>query len=137
MSLSLISNCAYWTITCASLDKLSRYFLNKKNKLGDNFNNLSFIGKMFLVFGASITNSIVTSTILYPLDTFKRHIQVNNSLGFNNEYESFREGLRKFFSSGVLSMYRGYSLHILSKAIPLSFLHYTISVSMINKYLEE
>jgi hypothetical protein len=92
-------------------------------------NELYFYKKIYYVFGATTINSILASFIIYPLDTFKRHLQVNNGFGFNSEYNSFRNASNSFLKSSLLDKYRGFSFHLI-KTIPYSFLHYTIYLSI-------
>jgi hypothetical protein len=134
--LALISNFTYWVITLGMVEKLNSYFKFKQQKYGKDFNYLQFLNKVGIVFGASTINSVITSLILYPLDTFKRHLQVNNSLGFNQEYSSFNQAVSKYINGGVVEMYRGFSIHLLSKAIPFTFLHYTIYLACLSQYGE-
>jgi hypothetical protein len=106
MSLALLSNVLYWTITLSFHERINKYFENQKIKHSDDFEYLRFIKKIFILFGATTLTSIFTSTFIYPLDTFKRHIQVNSSLGFKSEYYSLTEGFKKFYGQGMLHMYR-------------------------------
>jgi len=106
MSLALLSNVLYWTITLSFYERINNYFENQKIKHSDDFEYLRFIKKIFILFGATTLTSIFTSTFIYPLDTFKRHIQVNSSLGFKSEYYSLTKGFKQFYGQGMLHMYR-------------------------------
>jgi hypothetical protein len=92
---------------------------------------LYFYKKLYHVFGATTANAILASFIIYPLDTFKRHLQVNNGFGFNSEYSSFQNAAKKFLKLSIIDKYRGFSF-LLIKTIPYSFMHYTIYLSIIH-----
>jgi hypothetical protein len=100
--------------------------LNKKYNPEDE---LYFYKKIYHVFGATTINAILASLVIYPLDTFKRHLQVNNGFGFNSEYNSFRNAATSFIKSSIFDKYKGFSFHVI-KTIPYSFLHYTIYLSV-------
>jgi hypothetical protein len=77
------------------------------NKYTENdFEYLKLSKKLFFIFGATSLNSIFISLIIYPLDTFKKHLQVNGSIGFKYEYNSFTHAISNFFGGGFIEMYR-------------------------------
>src|SRR5690606_17120677 len=115
---AMASNFLYWLITFSTYERLNKYFDKKVNKLGGDFEYLTFLGKNMMIFGTPIANAIITSVLLYPLDTFKRQLQVNGGAGFDINFLSFSQSLKKFQSWGFIEMYRGFSLHLISKAIP-------------------
>jgi hypothetical protein len=124
----MITVAIYWSISLACFEKINSHFENKTIKLGEDFEYLGFIKKLYILFGGTTISSLVASTIIYPLDTFKRHIQVNESLGFNSEYSSgnMLHSFKKFLKGG--NIYRGFTVNFL-KIIPYSWLHYTIFMS--------
>ncbi len=64
---------------------------------------------MGIIFGASSLNAIIASFICYPIDTFKRHIQVTGSLGYKSEYNGgLLTNFRQFLGEGATGMYRGF-----------------------------
>ncbi len=73
---------------------------------GDSFEYLPFLKKVYILFGAMTINSLLISTVIYPIDTLKKQLQVNSSLGFRNEYDSLSQAISKFYSEGVKNMYR-------------------------------
>lgn len=100
-------------------------FLEIFNKY-NNKKDLKFSKKILIIFGATSLNAFLISSLLYPLDTYKRNLQVNGSMGFLHENSS----LVKFFQTKNFSlMYAGFSMHAL-KSIPFSIIHYTIYKSM-------
>jgi hypothetical protein len=105
-SIALGSSVLYWSITLSNFETINNYFDKKKEKYGENFEYMSFIKKIFILFGATTLNAILASIFVYPLDTLKRHIQVNSSLGFKSEYNSLTQGINKFYAGGFLNMYR-------------------------------
>jgi hypothetical protein len=106
ISIALVSNVIYWTLTLSMFDKMNNYFENKKERYGSDYEYLPFMRKILILFGATTLNAIFTSAIVYPLDTFKRHIQVNGSLGFKSDYYSLTHGFKMFYNEGALNMYR-------------------------------
>lgn len=124
-----MSNVIYWTLTLSMFDRLNNYFENKKEMYSKDFEYLPFMKKIGILFGATSLNAILTSVIVYPLDTLKRHLQVNSSLGFKSEYYSLSDGLTKLYGQGVLNMYRGFSMHLL-KITPFAFIQYTFYSSL-------
>ncbi len=105
-SIALLSNILYWTLTLSMFERLNNYFDAKKFKCDSDFEYIPFFKKIFILFGATTFNGVFTSLFVYPLDTFKRHLQVNSSLGFKSEYHSLNDGIKKFSSEGLLNMYR-------------------------------
>jgi hypothetical protein len=80
---------------------------------------------MSIIFGATTLNAVLASVLIYPLDTFKRQLQVTGSLGFNSEYSrgSLINNLLKFNQLGYTAMYRGFSLHFL-RTLHFPLIHY-------------
>jgi hypothetical protein len=111
-------------MTLGCFEKLENYFKYKKQKAGDDFEYYLFIKRMFIIFGATTINTIFASLIIYPLDTFKRHIQVNESIGFNSEYSNsgILNAFKKFMKQR--KFYNGLSLHLL-KTLPFSMIQYS------------
>jgi hypothetical protein len=105
-------------------------YLHKKYNTEDE---LYFYKKIYHIFGATTVNAILAALIIYPLDTFKRHLQVNNGFGYNSEYNSFQNAVKSFMKLSVFDKYRGFSFHVL-KTIPYSFMHYTIYHSVIHYF---
>jgi hypothetical protein len=105
-SVNLFSNTLYWTFTLSMYEKLNNHFNNKKEKYNNDFEYLPFYRKISIIFGATTVNAVFISFILYPLDTFKRHLQVNSAIGFNSEYNSMSDAINKFWRNGVKDMYR-------------------------------
>lgn len=102
-SLELLSSIIYWTITFTNFDRLNNYFIRKKEKYGKNYEYLPFHKKMFLLFGAITVNNIIASSLIYPIDTYKRYLQVNGGLGFTQDYITIKEKLN---ITEVRNMYR-------------------------------
>lgn len=102
-------------------------YLHKKQSNDE----LYFYKKIYNIFSATTANAILSSLIIYPLDTFKRHLQVNNGFGYNSEYNSFVNAIRLFLKSPLTDKYKGFSFHVI-KTIPFSFIHYTIYLSAIH-----
>jgi hypothetical protein len=127
MSIDLLSNILYWSLSYSLFDRLYVKYDQKKEYL-------NFYGKVLDIFGATCVNSVLISLFIYPLDTFKRHLQVNNGFGFNKEYSSVLHGVKTFIASPLIDKYRGFSFHLI-KTIPFSFVHYTLYVSA-RKYFE-
>jgi hypothetical protein len=121
LSIDLLSNTIYWSMSFTLFD-----YLHKKYNVEEE---LYYYKKIYYIFGATTFNAILASFIIYPLDTFKRHLQVNNGFGYNSEYNSFSNAIREFTRSSILDKYRGFSFHLL-KTIPYSFIHYTIYLSI-------
>ena len=90
-----------------------------KDRVNQNF--VTFY-KLLLTFGPSTLVLLSFSTVLYPLETAKRLMQVNGSLGYNRAFESTLDMFRK---TGVKNLYRGYSLHCM-KLIPFSFIQFSL-----------
>ena len=116
---------------------MENIFKWRRTHYGEDFEYLVFFNKMSLIFGSTIVNSLITSVILYPLDTLKRQIQVNGSFGYKHEYVNYKDAINKFSKSGLANMYRGFSLHLIGKAVPYSFLHYTFYSSVLQYYSED
>jgi hypothetical protein len=125
-SISLISNTLYWTIVISSFEKFNKYFDNKRNKAGEDLSYYSFLPKMAILFGATGLNSILASLIVYPLDTFKRNLQVTGSLGYKSEFSggNLITLFQEFSQLGINHMYRGFGINLI-KTIPYPFILYT------------
>lgn len=61
------------------------------------------------------------SSALYPLETGKKLMQVNNSIGNREVFKSSWEIFKKL---GMKELYKGYTVHLI-KVIPFSFVQYS------------
>lgn len=120
-SLHLISNLIYWTSSLLVFDKL-----NKQDVQSDK--NIFF--KLFNVFKVISFNAISVSLLIYPLDTLKRYLQVNSSLGFNTKFNSLKEAYIYLTSDNIKLMYSGLSVYMI-RTLLFSILHYTIYCSIV------
>jgi hypothetical protein len=126
----VIYNILYWLITLNTYSIFSKY-----QKLTSHLDDYQFFRRIVYIFGITTLNSLLVSLVLYPVDTFKRHLQVNSSFGYNSFYHN--SGIiaktKKFISQGPAILYSGVTIHIF-KTLPFSFLHYTMFKSIINLY---
>jgi hypothetical protein len=71
--------------------------------------------KMWNLLGASVTTGLILSTVLYPLDTMKKCMQLNGSRGQLSLYNGYIESFLKLPSSlGFSGLYRGVHVFCIS-----------------------
>jgi hypothetical protein len=99
LSVDILSNFIYWTISYSTFDYLYRVHSPKKE-----YSN--FRTKALDIFGATSMNAVFASLIIYPLDTFKRHLQVNNGFGFIKEYNNIAQGFMAYLKTPIAEKYR-------------------------------
>ena len=68
--------------------------------------NSSFYKKTFDIFSSTSLNAILVSIVIYPLDTFKRHIQVNNGFGYLQSYRNYPHAIQEFIKLSIRDKYR-------------------------------
>ena len=125
-SVSLASSIIYWTVTIGCYENLHKYFEYKKVNAGEEFEHYIFLRKMSIIFGATSLNLIFASFICYPLDTFKRHLQVTGSIGYKSDYTGrMIDNFNLFSREGFNGMYRGFGVNLL-RILPFPFILYTI-----------
>lgn len=88
----------------------------------DNLDIDGFSMKSIKYFVPPTIVMCLLSTVLYPLETSKKIMQVNGALGHKKLYNSAAD---LFKTVSVKDLYRGYSLHIV-KLVPYTFMHYSI-----------
>jgi len=82
-------------------------FFFKENRKNINYSEIVGFSKKFLYyFGPSLIGTILASTISYPIDTIKRQIQVNGSLGYNKLYFSIQHAFKMNYDLGLQSFYK-------------------------------
>ncbi len=82
-------------------------FFFKENKKKVNYSEIIGFSKKFLYyFGPSLCGTFVASAISYPIDTLKRQIQVNGSLGYNKLYFSIQHAFKMNYDAGLQSFYK-------------------------------
>jgi hypothetical protein len=107
---------ASFELFTALLDSPSATF----NKRDDHF----FLYKYITRFGASTFSLLIASALCYPLDTVKRRMQVNGSLGFKNLYKNDLHCLQTIVKKeGMKQLYAGWSINM-AKCIPLTLVQY-------------
>ncbi|CAK94341.1 unnamed protein product (macronuclear) [Paramecium tetraurelia] len=58
--------------------------------------------------GIGSISTITATALTYPIDTIRRRIQINGSLGAQRAYVSFSDCVKKMRKEGLLSYYRGF-----------------------------
>ncbi len=125
-SINLVQLTIYWTFSLTTFETLHNFFNRKKQN--ENFEYYLFPTKMCIIFGATSLNAILASSIVYPFDTLKRHLQVNESLGYNSEYskEGLVQTVKKFVNQeGLKGVYAGCGVNIL-KIMPVAMIQYCL-----------
>ena len=88
----------------------------------DDFQLMNSYFKVILKFGPSTSILLLFSVFLYPIETGKKLMQVNGSLGYEKPYESISD---MFKSNSTKNLYKGYTMHLL-KLTPFTFLQFSI-----------
>ena len=78
-------------------------------------------------FGASVVSGLLLSTLLYPLDTFKRNAQLNGGIGYRQAFSDPFECTQYVFkeNKGNLGLYRGCGTFAVSQII-LAFVQFSL-----------
>lgn len=136
----MLSQIPYTIITLGTFEFL------ENEVLGINFNtrfnkndDYPFIVKFMVRFGASTLSIIAANTILYPLDTIKRCLQLNGSKGHKTLYTGSIINCAQtiMVDKGIRGLYAGFGLNLL-KTVPLTAIHLIIfnSLRVISKPTE-
>ncbi|TNV77496.1 hypothetical protein FGO68_gene2474 [Halteria grandinella] len=120
---ALIAQVPYTVVLMTSFELFNTFLDSPSatfNKRDDHF----FLYKYLTRFGASTFSLLLAQALCYPLDTVKRRMQVNGSLGFKNMYKSDLHCLQTIIAKeGVRQLYSGWSLNMV-KCVPLTLMQY-------------
>ncbi|CAD8127855.1 unnamed protein product [Paramecium sonneborni] len=73
--------------------------------------------------GIGSLSTIIATALTYPIDTIRRRIQINGSLGVQRAYISFSDCVKKMRKEGLLSYYRGYWISLI-RIIPAASIQF-------------
>lgn len=98
--------------------------IDQKEKTFNKHDDFLFIYKFLNRFGASTLSVLLASALCYPLDTIKRRMQLNGSIGHKNLYRDSMHCFEKIRSEeGLRGLYSGYTLN-LCRTIPMGLIYF-------------
>ena len=115
----------YAAITLTTFDYLDRELLIDKDAFNKN-DEVPFLYKFLHRFGASTLSLMFVQTLLYPLDTVKRCLQVNGAIGHKDLYSGTLDCLGKLFKDGgVRMLYQGLTANLL-RCAPVTMIQFLV-----------
>ena len=98
LSLNVATSVTYYSILLL--------FIKENKEKVDYSEIIGFLRKFLYFFSSSIIATLVASGISYPLDTLKRQIQVNGSLGYKKLFFSIQHAFKMNYDAGIKSFYK-------------------------------
>ncbi|CAD8127889.1 unnamed protein product [Paramecium sonneborni] len=74
--------------------------------------------------GIGSISTIIATALTYPIDTIRRRIQINGSLGALSAYVSFSDCVKKMRKEGLISYYRGFWITLI-RIVPAASIQFT------------
>jgi hypothetical protein len=115
----------YNVILISSFEFLNRnVFADNESIIFNKNDDHPFFIKLLMRFGASSLSLVLAQSLLYPLDTAKRCLQVNGSTGHKNIYSGSLLSclINLYKEQGIVKgLYSGFSLNLL-RCAPLTLI---------------
>ncbi len=122
---ALLAQVPYTVIMMGSFEAFNK-LLDSSNTKFNKRDDIWFIYKLLIRFGASSLSLLIAQGICYPLDTIKRRMQLNGSQGhkniYKNDYHCFQKILKE---EGYRGLYQGWTINIV-RCLPLALIQYVM-----------
>ena len=125
---AIISQVPYSVILLSTFEWFDKVvFADNHEIIFDKYDGYPFIVKFLQRFGASTLSLFIAQSVLYPLDTVKRCLQLNGSMGHKTLYTgSISNCLSTLYKDhGLKGLYGGFSVNLI-RCLPLTMVHYVV-----------
>uniref|UniRef100_A0A7S3CMY0 Uncharacterized protein n=1 Tax=Strombidium rassoulzadegani TaxID=1082188 RepID=A0A7S3CMY0_9SPIT len=121
----MLSQVPYTALQLSLFESLSS--LLDKGYHFDRDDDVPFIIKFMSRFGAVTLSLLLSQSLLYPLDTIKRCLQLNGSKAHKNLYDGSILGTGRTIVQelGVKGLYQGFGANLL-RCTPMAIIHFLV-----------